>query len=246
MVWNFTPKQLQDPDKVVEYLKGECCGYSKEAQLTALCWALATLYQSLLDRRQHHHGGEGESRATGTAATKTPVAGTAPERRKQPMLVSVNPIHKKKYTKKSVCLVRDDDEPGPSQEQEEETEPEIITRSLSLSELQDMRKDFSCHPASTSLPGCSDAGITGFSMNVKRAAIKQATWLKPLWYEGWWLKYKYGEAWQIDYITLPQPYEGKHRVLAMVEATARWLETYPMPHATAQNTILGLEKQLLW
>ncbi|KAK4807227.1 hypothetical protein QYF61_024347, partial [Mycteria americana] len=32
----------------------------------------------------------------------------------------------------------------------------------------------------------------------------------------------------------------------MVEATTGWLETYPVPHATAQNTILGLEKRVLW
>ncbi|GAB0203445.1 insulin gene enhancer protein ISL-1 [Grus japonensis] len=32
----------------------------------------------------------------------------------------------------------------------------------------------------------------------------------------------------------------------MVEATTGWLETYPVPHATSQNTILGLEKQVLW
>ncbi|RMB87987.1 hypothetical protein DUI87_35640 [Hirundo rustica rustica] len=32
----------------------------------------------------------------------------------------------------------------------------------------------------------------------------------------------------------------------IVEATTGWLETYPVPHATAQNTILGLEKQILW
>ncbi|PKU29801.1 hypothetical protein llap_19893 [Limosa lapponica baueri] len=32
----------------------------------------------------------------------------------------------------------------------------------------------------------------------------------------------------------------------MVEATTGWLETYPVPHATARNTILGLEKQVLW
>ncbi|RMB93747.1 hypothetical protein DUI87_29819 [Hirundo rustica rustica] len=32
----------------------------------------------------------------------------------------------------------------------------------------------------------------------------------------------------------------------MVEATTGWLETYPVPHATARNTILGLEKQILW
>ncbi|RMC20576.1 hypothetical protein DUI87_01427 [Hirundo rustica rustica] len=53
------------------------------------------------------------------------------------------------------------------------------------------------------------------------AAIKQAKRVKPLWY-------------------------GKRYVLTMVEATTGWLETYPVPHATARNTILGLEKQVLW
>ncbi|GAB0183409.1 hypothetical protein GRJ2_000806200 [Grus japonensis] len=79
-----------------------------------------------------------------------------------------------------------------------------------------------------------------------RAAIKQAKRVKPLWYGGRWLKYKYGEAWQIDYITLPQTRQGKRYILTMVEATTGWLETYPVPHATARNTILGLEKQVLW
>ncbi|KAK4811071.1 hypothetical protein QYF61_016357 [Mycteria americana] len=78
------------------------------------------------------------------------------------------------------------------------------------------------------------------------AAIKQAKWIKPLWYGGRWLKYQYGEAWQIDSITLPQTHQGKRHVLTMVEAATRWLETYPVPHATARNTILGLEKQVLW
>ncbi|GAB0209002.1 hypothetical protein GRJ2_003365900 [Grus japonensis] len=78
------------------------------------------------------------------------------------------------------------------------------------------------------------------------AAIKQAKQVKPLWYGGQWLKYKYGEAWQTDYITLPQTHQGKRYVLTMVEATTGWLETYPVPHAIAQNTLLGLEKQVLW
>ncbi|RMC19288.1 hypothetical protein DUI87_03895 [Hirundo rustica rustica] len=65
------------------------------------------------------------------------------------------------------------------------------------------------------------------------AAIKQAKRVKPLWYGGRWLKYRYGEAWQIDYITLPQTHQGKRYVLTMVEVTTGWLETYPVPHATA-------------
>ncbi|KAK4832545.1 hypothetical protein QYF61_023877 [Mycteria americana] len=76
--------------------------------------------------------------------------------------------------------------------------------------------------------------------------IRQAKQLKPLWYGGRWPKYKYGEAWQTDYITLPQTHQGKLHVLTMVEATTGWLETYPVPHATTQNTVLGLEKQVLW
>ncbi|XP_051497704.1 uncharacterized protein LOC127395183 [Apus apus] len=78
------------------------------------------------------------------------------------------------------------------------------------------------------------------------AAIKQAKRLKPLWYEGRWSKYRFGEAWQIDYITLPQSRQGKRYVLTMVETSTGWLETYPVPHATARNTILGLEMQILW
>jgi len=77
-------------------------------------------------------------------------------------------------------------------------------------------------------------------------AMKQAKRLKPLWYRGQWLKCKYGEVCQIDYITLLQTHQGKRYVLTMVEAPTVWLETYPVPHATARNTILGLEKQVLW
>ncbi|KAF4797053.1 hypothetical protein TURU_077953 [Turdus rufiventris] len=53
------------------------------------------------------------------------------------------------------------------------------------------------------------------------AAIKQAKRVKPLWYHGHWSKYKYGEAWQINYITLPETCQGKRYVLTMVEATTR-------------------------
>ncbi|XP_064556924.1 olfactory receptor 14J1-like, partial [Zonotrichia leucophrys gambelii] len=61
-----------------------------------------------------------------------------------------------------------------------------------------------------------------------------------------WSKYKYGKAWQIDYITLPQTCQGKRYMLTTVEATTGCLETHPVPHTTVQNTILGLEKQILW
>ncbi|GAB0189166.1 hypothetical protein GRJ2_001381900 [Grus japonensis] len=180
IVWSFTPEQLQDPDKVVEYLKGKCCGDSKETQLPALCWALATIYPTLLDSRQHHP--EGESRPTGPAAAQAPATGpaaaqalatgTITEPKDQPIPVSVTPIHKKKYTRKSVRLVKDDDEPEPSREQEEEPEPEVITRSLSLSELRDMRKDFSRLPGEhiiTWLLRCWDNGASSLELEGREA-----------------------------------------------------------------------------
>lgn len=53
----------------------------------------------------------------------------------------------------------------------------------------------------------------------KYSAITQGKQLKMLWYRGRWLKYKYGEAWQIDLITLPQTCQGKCHVLTVVKAT---------------------------
>ncbi|KAM9591473.1 uncharacterized protein ACIBXB_006269 [Morphnus guianensis] len=225
VAWKFTPEQLQNPHEVVEYLKEKCCGYSKDVQVTALCWALASIYQTLLDIRQHPQGEKGEkmeNRATGTVATQTPTTGTmatqtpttgtvatqtpttgtmatptpatdtvatptpatgsvatptpvtdtAAKPENQPVPVSVAPVQKKKHTKKSVRLVRDEDEPGSSREQEEEAEPEIITRSLSLSELRDMRKDFSRHPGEhivTWLLRCWDNGASSVELEGKEA-----------------------------------------------------------------------------
>ncbi|KAJ7417599.1 hypothetical protein WISP_63613 [Willisornis vidua] len=64
----------------------------------------------------------------------------------------------------------------------------------------------------------------------------------------WWtvVEIQVGEACQVDYIPLPQTRQGNHYILIMVEATTRWLKTYPVPHTTAWNTILGLKKQVLW
>ncbi|GAB0189112.1 hypothetical protein GRJ2_001376500 [Grus japonensis] len=200
MVWSFTPEQLQDPEKMVEHLKGKCSGDSKETQLNALCWALAIIYQTLLESRQHHPEGESgptgtaatqapatgpaatqapatgtaatQTPATGTAATQAPATGTVAEPKDQPIPVSVAPIHKKKYTKKLVRLVRDDNEPGPSREQEEEPEPEVITRSLSLSELRDMWKDFRRLPGEhiiTWLLRCWDNGASSLELEGREA-----------------------------------------------------------------------------
>lgn len=74
-------------------------------------------------------------------------------------------------------------------------------------------------------------------------AIKQTKWLKSLWYGGRWSKYKHGEAWQADYITLPQTCQGKRYMLTMVEPTTRWMETSLVPHPIAQNTTWALRSK---
>ncbi|KAK4830508.1 hypothetical protein QYF61_011421, partial [Mycteria americana] len=166
MFWNFTPEQVQDPEKLGKYLE-VCChlGNSRETQITATCWGLAHAYQALFNTIQYPQGEEKVSGsddkttgtptlatgtvatptvATGTAATPTPVTGIAAEPGNQPMLVSAAPIHKKKsWKQKSARLVRDDEKAGPSQEEQEEEliNKTVTIRSLSLSELQDMGID---------------------------------------------------------------------------------------------------------
>lgn len=78
-----------------------------------------------------------------TVATQIQAMRDAAEPENQPVPVSVICIHKKKWTRKSSHFVKED-EARPPREQEEE--PEVFTRSFSLSEMRDIRKDFSCHP----------------------------------------------------------------------------------------------------
>ncbi|RMC00758.1 hypothetical protein DUI87_22441 [Hirundo rustica rustica] len=61
----------------------------------------------------------------------------------QPQPVAVAPAQKKKLKSKSVRIVTDEDVAGPSHPAEE-TEPEIITLSLSLGGLRDLRWEFTC------------------------------------------------------------------------------------------------------
>lgn len=112
------PEQVQDAVKVTEYWQGECQGSSREERLIAVCWALVSIYQTLLFTRQQSNRDHGQ---------------TAAAPREQPVLGAVAPIQKKKSKTKSVCTGRDKEEAGPSQ-QEEEAGLEIITQSLSPGE----------------------------------------------------------------------------------------------------------------
>ncbi|RMC18086.1 hypothetical protein DUI87_04965 [Hirundo rustica rustica] len=66
---------------------------------------------------------------------------TVTEAEPKPKPVAVAPVQKKKSKSKSVRIMTDEDVAGPSHPAEE-TEPEIITRSLSLGELRDLRREF--------------------------------------------------------------------------------------------------------
>lgn len=64
---------------------------------------------------------------------------------------------------------------------------------------------------------------------------------------GQWLAFQYGEALQNDYTRpLPLIHQGKHFIFTMAEGTTGLLKKYLVKHATAQNTTLCPEKQVLW
>jgi len=105
---------------------------------------------------------------TAGAAAPAPAAGIAAEPSDQPVPVAVAPVKLKKDAKKADRSGRDDDEPGSSRE----IETEFITRSLSLGELRDMRKDFSRHPGEhivTWLLRCWDNGASSLELEGKEA-----------------------------------------------------------------------------
>jgi len=102
------------------------------------------------------------------ATAPAQAAGIVTEPNNQPVPVAVAPVKLKKGAKKADRSGKDDEEPGSSQE----TETEIITWSLSLSELRDMRKDFSHHPGEhivTWLLQCWDNRASSLELEGKEA-----------------------------------------------------------------------------
>lgn len=69
MIWKFTSEQLQDPVKIISYVKGKSSDSSRDGQLTATCWALAIAYQTLLGMVQHFQEEEKRNTSTGTMST---------------------------------------------------------------------------------------------------------------------------------------------------------------------------------
>jgi len=67
MFFKLAPENVQDPDKLVKYLKKLCChpGNSRETQITATCWGLAHAYRPLFNTVQCLKGEEGGNEAAG-------------------------------------------------------------------------------------------------------------------------------------------------------------------------------------
>ncbi|KAK4811288.1 hypothetical protein QYF61_023340 [Mycteria americana] len=76
--WNFPPEQVQNPEKLVEYLEKVCChpDNSKDMKITAVCWGLAHAYRALFNTIQNPQGEEKVSgsgdKTTDTTATPAP------------------------------------------------------------------------------------------------------------------------------------------------------------------------------
>lgn len=153
MVWKFRPEQLQDPNKVGEYLKEKCCGNSREVQSYAMCWALATVYQTVFHTREHSQGEKEQGRARGTMGTPT-----AAEAQGQPMLGALAPLWKKTSKAKSIRLVRAEEEAGPSQQRKRQGQRRSPNPCPCVS-CGISKKTSAASQESPWRPDCSSAGI---------------------------------------------------------------------------------------
>ncbi|KAK4825938.1 hypothetical protein QYF61_003450 [Mycteria americana] len=145
------------------------------ADLCKALWEVMLSYYRTMQWHENHDQDENpqgeekvsgsDNKMTGTVATPILATGTAAEPENQPVPVSVTPINKKKSWK-------DDEKGGPSREEEELIKETVTTQSLSLSELQDMQKDLSCHSGEhvvTWLLRCWDNGASSLQLQGKEA-----------------------------------------------------------------------------
>jgi len=77
--WNFTPEQVQNPDKLAEYLEEVCCHprNSRETQIIAMCWGLAHAYRAQFNTVQCSKGEAGGNKVTDSAVSPAPATSSA-------------------------------------------------------------------------------------------------------------------------------------------------------------------------
>ncbi|KAK4818034.1 hypothetical protein QYF61_004158 [Mycteria americana] len=199
--WNFTPQQVQHPEKLGEYLEKVCShpGNSRETQITARCWGLAHAYRALFSTLQYPQGEEkvsgSDGKMTGTAATPTlatgtvatpiPATGTAAEPENQPLPVSVAPIHKKNSWKgKSARLERDEEGP-PKREQEEEascpaSKEADCCKAGPLQEQEKEEEEFPASPRGRTWQEGSSSSLEGEEELINKMTTTQSLLLSEL------------------------------------------------------------------
>ncbi|XP_074713429.1 uncharacterized protein LOC141938453 [Strix uralensis] len=166
VAWDLTPEQASNPAKLTQHLIEGCLVYPDEnQQLLALYWGLACAYRAAVQCSQRTVVEMGTQ-------TKTITAEIAPV------------VKKKQWTRRTTGpypqLIRDEkeeEEAGPSAKGSEEGITELkqeaeTTRSLTSSELRDLRKDYSRQPGeriAAWLLQCWDNGADAQQLEGKEA-----------------------------------------------------------------------------
>ncbi|KAM3666113.1 uncharacterized protein VK521_007233 [Ammospiza maritima maritima] len=159
MDWDFPSDQIQNPVEVAKYLREKCHGNTKEERITAVSWALAFVYRTLLDTVEQQIA----EREQGDKLVTTPVTqaaanlpgsrlAAASDSRPQTMAVAANTRGGKCKGKTDRKVEDDEDDDageGPSPKSEATsrgTESGANIDSFSLKDLRGLRKDYRRQP----------------------------------------------------------------------------------------------------
>lgn len=190
--WNFTLEHLWDPEELNEYLgKGWCSSGRSEQE--RLIWGLACAYRALYNTIL-----ERESFQTEIRARRENFQVDLDESQEAPVSMSVAPVEGRKWKRVSSRLEREEEEeeaeedpdeglssrpPPPrkatkkSERHGEENDGEGVTvittrRSLKMTEMQGIRKEYMRHPGETVLAWllrCWDNGVSSVSLDSSEA-----------------------------------------------------------------------------
>ncbi|TRZ08746.1 hypothetical protein HGM15179_018360 [Zosterops borbonicus] len=144
--WEFSHKQIQNPDEVGKYLEEDCNDNSKKKKLSAISWALAYAYRTLLDTvmQQIEAGGQGDKSAATSvtqAAANTPFTQVVAKPDSEPKPLAVATVRKKHKTKTNQPVDNDDPEEGPSKPAPAtDSKSEVTIESFSLKDLRGLKK----------------------------------------------------------------------------------------------------------
>jgi len=102
--WNLTPEQMQNPDKLVQYLEEVCChpGNSRETQIIVMCWGLAHVYGDLCNTIQCSKGKGGKTKQQELQLAQPPRWARWLNQKINPCRYQ-SPLYRKRNTQKYQC-----------------------------------------------------------------------------------------------------------------------------------------------